>query len=199
MACMRTVVVSVVTPYVHAEARLRLRQKTPQLAESGKAGIVSVVIPAFDEERRIERTLDETVAHLEGRKKRKGREGRGAEQQATMLDYEILVVNDGSRDDTEGWCLCGPLYLQHVEQAYLLRVASGQRLTQSHVSPSPAAGCVNRYAAAHPHVRLCNINQPMNMGKGAAVRRVHHHTHTDWPHLATSSAPLALVEIAASC
>src|ERR1700675_3410506 len=45
---------------------------------------LSVVLPAFNEEANVERVVRDCVAHLEG----------------TGLDYELLVVNDGSRDRT---------------------------------------------------------------------------------------------------
>ena len=45
---------------------------------------ISVVIPAFNEAGRIERTLDRTVAYLDGRGE----------------PWEIIVADDGSRDET---------------------------------------------------------------------------------------------------
>ena len=45
---------------------------------------ISVVIPAFNEERRIRATLDKVITYLESNK----------------YDYEIIVVNDGSTDGT---------------------------------------------------------------------------------------------------
>ncbi len=51
------------------------------------AGIVqelSVVLPAFNEEANVERVVNDCIAYLE----------------SSGLDYEIIVVNDGSRDKT---------------------------------------------------------------------------------------------------
>lgn len=50
---------------------------------------LSCVVPAFDESKRLPKMLTETVDFLEERKK--------ADSQ---LSYEIIVVDDGSRDDT---------------------------------------------------------------------------------------------------
>ncbi|RMH52309.1 MAG: glycosyltransferase family 2 protein [Zetaproteobacteria bacterium] len=51
---------------------------------------LSVVIPAFDEEARLPRTLEEATAWLDDR----------LEQGDLFDDYEIIVVDDGSRDRT---------------------------------------------------------------------------------------------------
>lgn len=51
---------------------------------------LSVVVPAYNEGQRIQPMLDETVEFLEARKK----------SQANFK-YEIVVVNDGSKDDTK--------------------------------------------------------------------------------------------------
>lgn len=51
---------------------------------------LSLVIPAFDEEHRLPRTLEEVSGYLEGRRGSAGGE------------YEILVVDDGSSDGTAG-------------------------------------------------------------------------------------------------
>jgi dolichyl-phosphate beta-glucosyltransferase len=47
---------------------------------------VSVVVPAYDEEHRIERMLEETVSYCRARRR----------------SFEVLVVDDGSRDRTSG-------------------------------------------------------------------------------------------------
>jgi glycosyltransferase involved in cell wall biosynthesis len=52
----------------------------------GDVDALSVVLPAYNEEANIERVVRQVVAYLEAR----------------GLDYEILPVNDGSRDDTGG-------------------------------------------------------------------------------------------------
>lgn len=64
--------------------------KSPQPLPQHNQTDLSVVIPAFNEARRIERTLTATLAYLAGR-------GGGA-----SFSFEVLVVDDGSGDDTAG-------------------------------------------------------------------------------------------------
>jgi glycosyltransferase involved in cell wall biosynthesis len=61
-----------------------MANETKSKAETGAVRELSVVLPAFNEEANIERVVRDCVAYLDG----KG------------LDYELLVVNDGSRDRT---------------------------------------------------------------------------------------------------
>jgi glycosyltransferase involved in cell wall biosynthesis len=61
-----------------------MANETKSKAETGAVRELSVVLPAFNEEASIERVVRDCVAYLD----RKG------------LDYELLVVNDGSRDRT---------------------------------------------------------------------------------------------------
>jgi dolichyl-phosphate beta-glucosyltransferase len=67
---------------------------------------MSVVIPAFNEEERLEIMLEEAVAFLDaeyGRQRRgKGKQNGSAHKPAEVVrgGYEILIVNDGSRDRT---------------------------------------------------------------------------------------------------
>jgi glycosyltransferase involved in cell wall biosynthesis len=58
--------------------------ETKSKAEAGVVRELSVVLPAYNEEPNIERVVHDCVADLDGR----------------GLDYELLVVNDGSRDRT---------------------------------------------------------------------------------------------------
>jgi glycosyltransferase involved in cell wall biosynthesis len=58
--------------------------ETKSKAEAGVVHELSVVLPAYNEEPNIERVVHDCVADLDGR----------------GLDYELLVVNDGSRDRT---------------------------------------------------------------------------------------------------
>jgi len=54
---------------------------------------LSLVIPAYNEEDRITKTLDETIEYFEARKvKSKG---------SKPFDYEFVIVDDGSKDKTE--------------------------------------------------------------------------------------------------
>ena len=57
---------------------------TKSKLDAGVVQELSVVLPAFNEEANVERVVRDCVAYLEG----------------TGLDYELLVVNDGSRDRT---------------------------------------------------------------------------------------------------
>lgn len=52
---------------------------------SGQVSELSVVLPAYNEEANVERVVRDVVSFLEGQ----------------SLDYEVVVVNDGSRDRTE--------------------------------------------------------------------------------------------------
>ena len=53
---------------------------------AGPVRDLSVVLPAYNEEANIEKVVRDTAAYLD----------------RLALDYEIVVVNDGSRDDTKG-------------------------------------------------------------------------------------------------
>jgi glycosyltransferase involved in cell wall biosynthesis len=57
---------------------------TKSKVASGVVRELSVVLPAFNEEPNVERVVHDCVAYLE----------------ASGLDYELIVVNDGSRDRT---------------------------------------------------------------------------------------------------
>jgi dolichyl-phosphate beta-glucosyltransferase len=68
---------------------------------------MSVVIPAYNEEERLEIMLEEAVTFLDaeygreaGHQKRKASEGAAANATGVSGGYEILIVNDGSKDRT---------------------------------------------------------------------------------------------------
>lgn len=56
----------------------------------GRAAVLTILIPAYNEEGSIEKTVEALVSHFDG-----------ADIDGTKIDYEILVVNDGSTDGTE--------------------------------------------------------------------------------------------------
>ncbi|MBI3635028.1 MAG: glycosyltransferase family 2 protein [Candidatus Rokubacteria bacterium] len=75
---------------------------SPRGAGGPRAPGWSVVIPAFDEERRLPRYLDEIVTYFEGRGE----------------PYEVIVVDDGSRDRTvpiaEAYAAAHPAVVVHA-------------------------------------------------------------------------------------
>jgi glycosyltransferase involved in cell wall biosynthesis len=78
---------------------------------------LSIIIPAYNEERTIHRILDKVrdVRLIDG------------------IAKEVIIVNDGSKDGT--------------------------------------AQAIERYMAANPEMGIRFAEQPMNMGKGAAIHR----------------------------
>jgi len=54
---------------------------------------LSLVIPAYNEEERITKTLDETIEYFEARKVKS--------KASKLFDYEFVIVDDGSKDKTE--------------------------------------------------------------------------------------------------
>lgn len=72
---------------------------------------LSVVIPAFNEEDRLPGTLDETLAYLKRRR----------DKQGPALTYEIIIVDDGSKDNTAAVAL-GYVKTQGIDAVRLLRL-----------------------------------------------------------------------------
>ena len=101
---------------------------------------MSVVVPAYNEEKRMEIMLEEAVEFLDkeyaGKKPSSGQSGATTDTSG----YEILIVSDGSKDDTTGVAL---------------------RFSQKHGLFEPSAGGANR------SIRVIELEQ--NRGKGGAV------------------------------
>ncbi|KAM3589523.1 dolichyl-phosphate beta-glucosyltransferase [Umbelopsis sp. WA50703] len=62
--------------------------KHPSILDDASVRL-SCIVPAFDESKRLPIMLQETIGHLESR-----------QQKVPKFTYEIIVVDDGSRDDT---------------------------------------------------------------------------------------------------
>lgn len=69
----------------------------PKLGEEASIAL-SVVVPAYNEEERLPMMLESTVEFLEER--RISGKGFGATGSTGALEYEIIVVDDGSDDGT---------------------------------------------------------------------------------------------------
>mmetsp|Transcript_9282 Transcript_9282/g.13929 ORF Transcript_9282/g.13929 Transcript_9282/m.13929 type:complete len:312 (+) Transcript_9282:92-1027(+) len=69
--------------HVYRDPKTGEQKSFPSIFEP--AGVeLSLVVPAYNEEKRIQKMLDETVQYLQDRR----------------VDYEIIVVDDGSKDKT---------------------------------------------------------------------------------------------------
>ena len=73
---------------MYIDARTNERKSFPPLSAE-PAVYLSLVVPAYNEEKRMPTMLDETLAYLQE---------RSAED--PQFTYEIIVVDDGSRDKT---------------------------------------------------------------------------------------------------
>lgn len=153
--------------YVYYNHEQREDSKGERLADlvGDEADVqLSVVVPAYNESRRLKGMLDETVAWLEevrkrgesllgeeegeSRRKEVDTKARGSVEEAlvkTFKSYEVLIVDDGSTDDTA-------------------RIAS-EYASQFSAKASSSKAEQSRGGAQVRVVRL-----GINCGKGAAVR-----------------------------
>jgi len=74
-------------------------ERFPTLADPPTV-LLSLVIPAYNEEVRLPVMLDATLAYLEEWKKRSSKNGSGSSSSSSSLTYELIVVDDGSTDRT---------------------------------------------------------------------------------------------------
>ncbi|KAH7374276.1 nucleotide-diphospho-sugar transferase [Pyrenochaeta sp. MPI-SDFR-AT-0127] len=127
----------------------------PQMPIEPAELFMSVVVPAYNEEERLEGMLEEAVAFLENEY---GGAFDGEKGQRKQKGWEILIVSDGSSDAT-------------VEKA--LEFAKEHQLSQ-HPVPKPGPWSKNGDAkASHsthiPHGSIRVITLEENRGKGGAV------------------------------
>jgi len=73
----------------YIDPRTQTKQEFPSLSQQSDASIhLSVIIPSYNEQLRLPEMLNETLGFLHERQQRSG------------LGYELIVVDDGSRDET---------------------------------------------------------------------------------------------------
>lgn len=72
----------------YRDAKSKDKKLLPSLSDEASVKL-SVIVPAFDESKRLPTMLKETVEYLEEQKK-----------QDSTYTYEIILVDDGSRDNT---------------------------------------------------------------------------------------------------
>ncbi|KAF2821339.1 nucleotide-diphospho-sugar transferase [Ophiobolus disseminans] len=127
----------------------------PQMPIEEPELFMSVVVPAYNEEDRLEGMLEEAVEFLE---KEYGAAHAGEKDQGKEKGWEILIVSDGSKDAT-------------VDKA--LEFAKEHQLSQ-HPVPTPGpwfkAGSTKTPHSTHiPHGSIRVITLEENRGKGGAV------------------------------
>lgn len=116
---------------------------------------ISVVVPAYNEEDRLEGMLEEAVEYLESQY---GAAHDSAENSGQKRGWEILLINDGSKDAT-------------IDKA--LQFAKEHQPSQ-HPIPKPGPwskdGDVKTSHSTHiPHGSIRVISLEENRGKGGAV------------------------------
>lgn len=127
----------------------------PQMPIEEPELFMSVVVPAYNEEERLEGMLEEAVEYLESRYGDAHTGEKGSEQQR---GWEILLVSDGSKDGT-------------VNKA--LEFAKEHQLSQHPISkPGPwskngAAKAPQSTHISHGSIRVIELEE--NRGKGGAV------------------------------
>ena len=127
----------------------------PQMPVEEPELFMSVVVPAYNEEERLEGMLEEAVQVLESAY---GTTSHKGEQQNKQIGWEIVIVSDGSSDGTV---------------AKALKFAKEHQLSQ-HPVPKPGPWSKNGDAKAlhsthipHGSIRVVTLEE--NRGKGGAV------------------------------
>ncbi len=72
------------SPEVEIKETVTLKESTAAISKENAVIDISLIFPAYNEELRLPKTIDQTLKYLEKRK----------------LNYEIIIVDDGSKDQT---------------------------------------------------------------------------------------------------
>jgi dolichyl-phosphate beta-glucosyltransferase len=122
----------------------------PQMPIENAELFMSVVVPAYNEEERLEGMLEEAVEYLESEY---GKAHDGEKGSKQKKGWEILIVSDGSSDKT-------------VDKA--LDFAKEHQLSQQPKSkPGPWSKTANPTHIPHGSIRVITLEE--NRGKGGAV------------------------------
>jgi len=78
------------TEYAHSfvDSKTRIRKFFPSVFDSAEVNL-SLIVPAYNEEARLEEMMEQTMAYLLNRKK-----------QQKDFSFEVIIVDDGSKDRT---------------------------------------------------------------------------------------------------